>query len=60
MAVRDPASWGFVGQGTARYGMAIVADGSTELRKKFPAALYGEQTRHGLDRQATDGRRRAG
>ena len=25
----------------------MVADGSKELLKKFPAALYGEQKRHG-------------
>ena len=31
--------------GMAGLGLAIAADGSTEPRKRFPAALFGEQTR---------------
>ena len=34
--------------GSAGQGLAIAADGSTELRKKFPAALFGGRTRLGL------------
>ena len=38
-------------QVTASWGKVIVADGSTELRKKFPAALFREQTRYGPARR---------
>ena len=31
-------------RGEAAHGKATVADGSTELRKKFPAALFREWT----------------
>ena len=34
-------------RGLAMLGEAIVADGSTELRKKFPAALFGGRMRLG-------------
>ena len=46
--VKQGGAWpGEVVQGRVRYGMLIVADSSTELRKRLPAALYGEWLRFG-------------
>ena len=39
-------------QGKARLRAVTVADGSKELRKKFPAALFGGQTRPGEARKS--------
>jgi hypothetical protein len=38
----DMAGLGSTRRGVAGRGVAIAADGSTELRKRLPAALFGE------------------